>query len=121
RAAGAAQADGAQRAALDRLAEARLQDRDRHQRERAPRRDPAERPGRQQGCRDRRALVGPPVRDQAGEPLTATATAWHAHQAWLPEGLRQEVLIEAEGDRLVTVQAGSEPPAGARRLPGFVL
>src|SRR5205085_2028862 len=38
-----------------------------------------------------------------------------------PEGLRQKVLIEAEGDRLVTIRAGSEPPAGARRLPGLVL
>ena len=31
------------------------------------------------------------------------------------------MLIEAEGDRLVTIRAGSEPPAGARRLPGLVL
>src|SRR5205807_9527985 len=121
RAAAAPEDDGAQRAPLLGLAAARLQDRYRHHRDRRPRRHPAERPRRQQGGRDRRALVGAPVRDQAGGPLTATASAWHAEHAWLPEGLRQKVLIEAEGDRLVTIRAGSEPPAGARRLPGLVL
>jgi formiminoglutamate deiminase len=53
-----------------------------------------------------------------GVPLTS----WWAERAWLGgERVAERVLIEADGERLVTVEAGRDPPAAARRLSGLVL
>jgi formiminoglutamate deiminase len=47
---------------------------------------------------------------------------WHAELAWLPDGVRADVLIEAAGDRFTAVTAGVRPaPAGAARLAGLTL
>jgi formiminoglutamate deiminase len=49
-------------------------------------------------------------------------TRWWAELAWLGgERVAERVLIETEGDRVVTVEAGGDAPAGARRLAGLVL
>ena len=51
---------------------------------------------------------------QAGQwrPGGATIRRWHAELAWLPgDGVRPDVLIEAEGDRFSAVTA-AVPPAG---------
>jgi len=49
-------------------------------------------------------------------------TRWWAELAWLGgERVAERVLIETEGDRVVAVEAGGDPPAGARRLAGLVL
>jgi formiminoglutamate deiminase len=46
---------------------------------------------------------------------------WLAELAWLPaQGIRRDVLIEAEGERFTTVTAGAGP-ATARYLPGLTL
>jgi formiminoglutamate deiminase len=50
--------------------------------------------------------------------------AWHAELAWLPDGVRADVLIEAAGGRLTAVTAGvpaSAVPPGAARLAGLTL
>jgi formiminoglutamate deiminase len=50
---------------------------------------------------------------------------WHAELAWLPgEGVRPDVLIEAEGDRFTAVTPLVRPaelPPGVTRLPGLTL
>jgi formiminoglutamate deiminase len=49
---------------------------------------------------------------------------WHAGLAWLGgprETVDERVLITTEGDRIVAVEPGSDPPPDARRLPGLVL
>ena len=54
----------------------------------------------------------------------APDAAWHAELAWLPDGVRADVLIEAAGDRFTTVTPGvpaSAVPAGAARLAGLTL
>ncbi len=64
---------------------------------------------------------------QAGQwrPGGATIRRWHAELAWLPgDGVRPDVLIEAEGDRFSAVTAAVPParlPAGVIRLPGLTL
>jgi cytosine/adenosine deaminase-related metal-dependent hydrolase len=46
---------------------------------------------------------------------------WFASQAWLPgQGVRRDVLIEAEGDRFRAVTPGAEPST-AEYLPGLTL
>jgi formiminoglutamate deiminase len=47
-------------------------------------------------------------------------TLWHAELAWLGS-VRENVLLEVEGERLRSVTAGLEPPPDARRLRGLVL
>ena len=54
----------------------------------------------------------------------APDAAWHAELAWLPEGVRADVLVEAARGRLTAVTAGvpaSAVPAGAARLAGLTL
>jgi formiminoglutamate deiminase len=49
---------------------------------------------------------------------------WHAGLAWLGgsrETVDERVLITTEGDRVVAVEPGLDPPPEARRLPGLVL
>ena len=46
---------------------------------------------------------------------------WHAQYAWLGDGIGSDVLIEAEGERIVRIEAGVPAPAEARRLPGLTL
>ena len=48
---------------------------------------------------------------------------WHAELAWSPAlGLRTDVLIEAEGDRLTSVTPDVQPlPGPAIRLPGLTM
>jgi formiminoglutamate deiminase len=56
-----------------------------------------------------------------GDPPEA---AWHAELAWLPDGVRADVLVEAAGDRFTAVTPGvpaSAVPAGATRLAGLTL
>ena len=50
-------------------------------------------------------------------------TAWHAELAWLgpEEGVAGPVLVEADGDRIVAVTPGADPPPGAVRLPGLTV
>jgi formiminoglutamate deiminase len=49
-------------------------------------------------------------------------TAYHADYAWLGgPGVAERVLIEVEGERIVTVRSGAEPPVGATRLRGLTL
>lgn len=49
-------------------------------------------------------------------------TAYHADYAWLGgPSVAERVLIEVEGERIVTVRSGAEPPAGATRLRGLTL
>jgi formiminoglutamate deiminase len=49
-------------------------------------------------------------------------TQWWAERAWLGgERVAERVLIEAEGERLTSVETGRDAPAGARRLSGLVL
>jgi formiminoglutamate deiminase len=58
--------------------------------------------------------------DRAAQP----GAAWHAELAWLPDGVRGDVLIEAAGDRFTAVTPGvpaSAVPAGAARLAGLTL
>jgi formiminoglutamate deiminase len=50
--------------------------------------------------------------------------AWHAELAWLPDGVRADVLIEAAGGRIAAVTPGVPPsavPAAAARLAGLTL
>jgi formiminoglutamate deiminase len=49
--------------------------------------------------------------------------SWHAELAWLgpSAGLRERVLIETEGERIVRVTEGREPPPRAARLGGLVV
>jgi len=50
--------------------------------------------------------------------------AWHAELAWLPDGVRADVLIEAAGGRIAAVTPGVPPsavPAAATRLAGLTL
>ncbi|HEX8858436.1 MAG TPA: formimidoylglutamate deiminase [Actinomycetes bacterium] len=49
---------------------------------------------------------------------------WLAGLAWLGgprETVDERVLITTQGDRIVAVEPGSDPPPDARRLPGLVL
>jgi formiminoglutamate deiminase len=49
-------------------------------------------------------------------------TAYHADYAWLGgPSAAERVLIEVEGERIVTVRSGAEPPVGATRLRGLTL
>jgi formiminoglutamate deiminase len=52
-----------------------------------------------------------------------TTRHWVAELAWLPgDGVRADVLIEAEGDRFTAVTPGAaQLPAGVVRLPGLTL
>jgi formiminoglutamate deiminase len=52
-----------------------------------------------------------------------TLGAWHAELAWLGpgRGVAARVLVEAEGDRVVAVTEGADPPATAVRLPGLTI
>ena len=57
----------------------------------------------------------------SGPPAGA---AWHAELAWLPDGVREDVLIEAAGDRLTAVTPdvpAAAVPAGTTRLAGLTL
>jgi formiminoglutamate deiminase len=49
--------------------------------------------------------------------------AWHAELAWLgPErGVAERVLVGVEGERIVAVTEGADPPAGATRLAGITV
>jgi formiminoglutamate deiminase len=64
-------------------------------------------------------MPGGPV---PGGPATRR---WHAELAWLPgDGIRPDVLIEAEGDRFTAVTPLVHPaelPPGVIRLPGLTL
>jgi formiminoglutamate deiminase len=49
---------------------------------------------------------------------------WHAELAWLPGGVRRDVLIEAAGDRFTTVTPGvpaEAVPAAVTKLAGLTL
>jgi formiminoglutamate deiminase len=50
-------------------------------------------------------------------------SAWHAELAWLgPErGVVERVLVEVDGERIVAVTEGVDPPAGATRLLGITV
>ncbi|MBO0889515.1 MAG: formimidoylglutamate deiminase [Acidothermales bacterium] len=48
-------------------------------------------------------------------------TAFHCAHAALPEGVRDDVLVEADGGRITSVRAAAEAPPGAVRLPGLTL
>jgi formiminoglutamate deiminase len=51
-----------------------------------------------------------------------TKRAWHADLAWLPAGqVREHVLIEVEGDRIVAVTPDVTAPPDACRLSGLAL
>ena len=53
--------------------------------------------------------------------MTNTFRRWLADLAWLPgQGVRRDVLIEAEGERFTAVTPGGSP-AGAEHLPGLTL
>src|SRR2546429_7108178 len=59
-------------------------------------------------------------------PMTGdTVRRWHADLAWLPAGgVRSAVLIEAVGERFVSVRPdvrAGDVPAGTVRLPGLTL
>ena len=62
-----------------------------------------------------------PVTDANASP--ANVRTWLADLAWSPAlGLRTDVLIEADGDRLVRVTPDvSQPPASAARLHGLTM
>jgi formiminoglutamate deiminase len=50
--------------------------------------------------------------------------AWHAELAWLPGGIRADVLIQASGDRFTAITPdvpAAALPAGATRLAGMTL
>ena len=70
---------------------------------------------------------GPVTGDRAdsGGPAAADGVRrWHADLAWLPGGVRPGVLIEASGERFVSVRPDVRPgdvPAGTVRLPGLTL
>ena len=55
--------------------------------------------------------------------MPLTPGAWHAELAWLGpgRGVAARVLVEAEGDRVVAVTEGADPPATAVRLPGLTI
>jgi formiminoglutamate deiminase len=47
---------------------------------------------------------------------------WHCERAWLPDGVAQDVVVEADGNgAIVAVRAGTPAPADAVRLGGLVL
>ena len=50
-------------------------------------------------------------------------SAWHAELAWLGpgRGVAERVLIEVEGERIVSVTEGADPPPGANRLAGITI
>ena len=50
-------------------------------------------------------------------------SAWHAELAWLgpDRGVAERVLVEVEGERIVAVTEGADPPAGATRLAGVTI
>ena len=51
-------------------------------------------------------------------------TEWHAAWAWLgtDDGLRSDVLIEADGDRITSISTDvGQPPPTARRVAGLVM
>ncbi|HEX2744537.1 MAG TPA: formimidoylglutamate deiminase [Streptosporangiaceae bacterium] len=51
-----------------------------------------------------------------------TVRRWLADLAWLPgQGLRRDVLIEAEGDRFTSVLPSAPPASDATRLSGLTL
>jgi formiminoglutamate deiminase len=54
---------------------------------------------------------------------TSTGRSWLAEQAWSPQlGLRQQVLIEAAGDRFTSVTPDArDVPAGTTRLAGLTI
>jgi formiminoglutamate deiminase len=57
-------------------------------------------------------------------PTPVPDAAWHAELAWLPDGVRADVLLEAAAGRLTAVTPGVPPsavPAGATRLAGLTL
>jgi formiminoglutamate deiminase len=47
--------------------------------------------------------------------------AWHAELAWLPGGVRRDVLIETSGPRITAVTQDTSRPPSATRLPGLTL
>ena len=59
-------------------------------------------------------------------PWPASSQTWRGEGmfwcewAWLPEGLRRDVLFEVECGRITAVRQ-AEAPGGARRIPGLVL
>jgi len=64
------------------------------------------------------------VSDLISSRAAAPDAAWHAELAWLPDGVRADVLIEAAGDRFTAVTPGvpaSAVPAGVARLAGLTL
>jgi formiminoglutamate deiminase len=51
-----------------------------------------------------------------------TTRSWLADLAWLPgQGVRRDVLIEADGDRFTSVTPAAGAPAGTTRLHGLTL
>jgi formiminoglutamate deiminase len=50
-------------------------------------------------------------------------SAWHAELAWLGpgRGVAERALIEVEGERIVSVTEGADPPPGANRLAGITI
>ena len=51
-----------------------------------------------------------------------TARRWHADLAWLPnQGVRRDVLIEADGERFTSATPASIPPVGTEHLAGLTL
>jgi formiminoglutamate deiminase len=50
-------------------------------------------------------------------------SAWHAELAWLGpgRGMAERVLIEVEGERIVSVTERADPPPGADRLEGITV
>jgi formiminoglutamate deiminase len=64
------------------------------------------------------------VSDLISSRAAGPDAAWHAELAWLPDGVRADVLIEAAGDRFTAVTPGvpaSAVPAGVARLAGLTL
>lgn len=73
-------------------------------------------------------VASAPDRDRGGDVALGssvagvTTEAWHADLAWLPPGqVRERVLIEVEGDRIVAVTPDAAAPPGSHRLSGLAL
>ncbi len=49
------------------------------------------------------------------------ARRWHAELAWVQGKVREQVLLEVDGDRLAAVRPDTPAPAGATRLSGLTI
>src|SRR4051794_25007788 len=48
-------------------------------------------------------------------------TAFHCAHAALPEGVRDDVLVDVDAGRIISVRSDAAAPPGATRLPGLTL